>query len=372
MDPSSQPSRLSRRRRILFAFITVSLTVISVFLVSEILMRWYGFRPWAPLPLFIAKDPPGPYFQAHPTRGFSHVPGRSRLTLVGDYTFRVTHRDDGLRITQPLTTPSLVPRKQIWIFGCSFTHGFSVSDEGTYPWILQSKLPDYEVVNFGTDGYGDVQSLIQFRETLKDGRKPAVVVVAYAHFHDLRNAMTRTWRKNLLGDSRIGPINCPYGKLSPDGKLVIVSEVVRYPGEFLLRHSALLNYLDERLNSYLNEKYDEPPRGSSTSTTHEVSKAVLLEFWDECKANGIPFILAGISDDPRTAEMLDYFKSKGAPTVDISVDRRIIENTNFPFDWHPSVRANRQTAQKLADFLTAGFVDHADPAKPLDSTPAPR
>lgn len=358
MNPTTRPRLLSRRRKILFALITVTFTVISIALVSEIVMRWSGFRPWTSPPLFIATDPPGPYFRLHPTRGFAHVPGQSRFTLAGDYTFKVTHRDDGLRITHPLTTPISVDKKQIWIFGCSFTHGFGVSDEGTYPWILQSRLPDYEVVNFGTDGYGDVQSLVQLRETLKNGKKPAIVVVAYTFFHDMRNAMTRSWRKNLLSDNRLGQISCPYGKLGPDGNLVIDYERLRYPGEFLLRHSALLNYLDERLNSYLDVKYDLTPAGPSMA--HEVSKAVLLEFWNECKANGIPFILAGISQDPRTANMLDFFKNKGAPTVDISVDRRIIRNTNYPIDLHPSVIANTQSAQKLEAFLAEGFLDPPD------------
>ena len=322
-------------------------------------MRWSGFKAWTSPPLFVAIDPPGPYLRKHPTRGFAHVPGKFRLTLVRDYSFTVTHGDDGLRITHPLTTPISEAKKQIWIFGCSFTHGFSVSDEGTYPWILQSRLPDYEVVNFGTDGYGTVQSMIQFRETLRDGKKPALVVVAYAYFHDMRNAMTRTWRKDLSGNNRLDPISFPYARLNSDGKLIIVSEQLRYSGEFVLRHSALLNYLDDRLNSYLEKKFDLTQSGPSM--THEVSKAVLEEFWNECKANGIRFILAGISHDPRTAEMLNYFKNKGATTVDISVDSSITENTNYPFDVHPSVRANTQSAQKLHAFLAEGFLDPLAP-----------
>src|SRR6185503_2200430 len=122
-------------------------------------------------------------------------PGQLRLTLMNDYSFRVTHLSNGLRITHPLADPIAENRDQIWIFGCSFTHGFGVNDDGTYPWILQSRLTGYEIVNFGTDGYGSVQSLIQFEEALQAGRKPALVIVAYASFHDMRNAMTRLWRK---------------------------------------------------------------------------------------------------------------------------------------------------------------------------------
>lgn len=351
---NSKPRPLSRRKRILFALITITLTITLIGLVGETLMRWSGFKAWTSPPLFVAIDPPGPYFRKHPTRGFAHVPGRYRLTLEKGYSFTVTHDDNGLRITRPITTPNPAAKKPIWIFGCSFTHGFSVSDEETYPWILQSELPDYEVVNFGTDGYGTVQSLIQFRETLKDGGKPAIVVVAYASFHDMRNAMTRTWRKDLSGNNSADPISFPYARLSSDGKLVIANEPLRYPGEFLLRHSALLNYLDDRLNSYLTKRFDATQ--SRPSMTEQVSRAVLEEFRNECKAEGIPFVLAGISYDPRTAEMLAYFQKQGMSTVDISVDSKIVENTNYPFDVHPSFRANIQSAQKLRAFLAQGFL----------------
>jgi hypothetical protein len=181
-----------------------------------------------------------------------------------------------------------------------------------------------------------------------------MVVVAYAYFHDMRNAMTRTWRKDLSGNNSPDPISCPYARLNSDGKLVIVNEPLRYPGEFLLRHSALLNYLDDRLNSYLTKRLDATQ--SRPSMTEQVSRAVLEEFWNECQAEGIPFVLAGISYDPRTAEMLAYFKNKGAPTVDISVDSKIVGNTNYPFDVHPSASANTQSAQKLRAFLAQGFL----------------
>src|SRR6185503_10803191 len=106
MNPTdSKPRLLSRRRKRVFVFITVTSTVILIAFVTEAVMRWTGFTPWAAPPLFAAVDPPGPYFRAHPTRGFAHVPGQLRLTLMNDYSFRVTHLSNGLRITHPLADP---------------------------------------------------------------------------------------------------------------------------------------------------------------------------------------------------------------------------------------------------------------------------
>ena len=38
--------------------------------------------------------------------------------------------------------------------GCSFTFGWGVDDDHTWPWLLKENLPGYEVVNIGTNGYG--------------------------------------------------------------------------------------------------------------------------------------------------------------------------------------------------------------------------
>jgi hypothetical protein len=103
----------------------------------------------------------------------------------------VTHGPDTLRITHPPNGPTSAARPQIWIFGCSFTHGWSLSDEQTYPWQVQRRIPEYEVVNFGVSGYGTVQSLIQFREALEQRSRSDVAIIAYASFHDERNTFSR-------------------------------------------------------------------------------------------------------------------------------------------------------------------------------------
>ena len=49
--------------------------------------------------------------------------------------------------------------------------------------------------------------------------------------------------------------------------------------------------------------------------------------------------------------MLKFAEKNGIPKVDISVDRNIAENTNRPYDAHPSAVANRKYAEKLERFL---------------------
>src|SRR3989442_4574849 len=50
----------------------------------------------------------------------------------------------------------------------------------SYPWLLQEKFPNYDVVNFGVMGYGTVQSLIQDRKSTR--LNSSHVRISYAVF----------------------------------------------------------------------------------------------------------------------------------------------------------------------------------------------
>ncbi len=127
------------------------------------------------------------------------------MTLNGAYVFTATNLANTLRITHPLATyPAPDAKKEIWIFGDSVTYGWSVNDEETFPWLLQEKFPDYEVVNFGVQGYSTLNSLIQLREALQNGKKPKLVILSYASWVSRKTTISLTtltrapWRINSM------------------------------------------------------------------------------------------------------------------------------------------------------------------------------
>jgi hypothetical protein len=63
------------------------------------------------------------------------------------------------------------------------------------------------------------------------------------------------------------------------------------------------------------------------------------------------FLLAGIAEDARTAEMLAFARSKGLMALDISVDSKRPEYQNLPHDSHPSPLANASYAERLEGFI---------------------
>ena len=119
-------------------------------LVGEIVARSRGMLPFAAQPADIRVEPGGKLFRVLPEGGFGHFPGEFKVTLLTGYEFRVTHGTNGLRVTHPPLAPDEKRRPELWILGCSLTHGWSLNDEDTYPWRVQAALPEFEVVNVST------------------------------------------------------------------------------------------------------------------------------------------------------------------------------------------------------------------------------
>jgi hypothetical protein len=334
---------LSRGKRFLFSSIVCFFCVITFLFLAEVVLRKKGFSPWILPPPYLSIEPAGNYYVQDATLGYFLRPGDLKITLPGPYSFKVTHLSNGLRITHPLNSYSEKPRKEVWIFGCSLTHGWALNDDQTYPWLLQEKLPNHEVVNFGGDGYSTLQSLLQFQQALEKGQRPALVILAYASMHDVRNTLTRSWMKiRTPGRGYVpGSISLPYMRWSPDKQPELLYKPLDYKGFPLRNYSALANFLDDKYNESLEKTYH----------SHEISSLLIEDFASLCKTNGSQFVIAGIMGDLTTIEMLEYFNQKGVMTVDISVDLSLKENTNLPYDGHPSAIANQQYARKLDLFL---------------------
>jgi hypothetical protein len=340
-DILARPKRSPRKRLSFYLVYLVSLLLFSA-MAAEVLARLTGHHPWVIKQVDIRVEPGGKFYQTHPTLGYRHLPGEFRVTLNGAYVFKATNLANTLRITHPLATyPAPDAKKEIWIFGDSVTYGWSVNDEETFPWLVQEKFPDYEVVNFGVQGYSTLHSLIQLREALQNGKKPGLVILNYASWDDVRNTFIRSRRKMLSIASYLGPVNQPYARLNNDGKLNIFMDAETYREFPLMRYSAFVHALEESYDGYEGRH----------AHSHEVTKAIVREISELCRANGIELVVAGLTSDPTTSDMLLYCQREGIRTTSIWVDLSIKENNNLPYDSHPSALAHKQYSEKLKAFL---------------------
>lgn len=127
--------------------------------------------------------------------GYRCIPGVHRLAMVSQgrrKEFTVTIGEDGYRITgrqQAAGRPALV------LHGCSFTWGYLLNDEETYPWRLQERLPEYVVRNLAQNGFGTAHAYLQARSL---DPPPAAAIVVYAAFHKPRNSPSAEWMKQMV------------------------------------------------------------------------------------------------------------------------------------------------------------------------------
>jgi hypothetical protein len=328
----------------LFRLVGLLLPLVLFFLAAEIVLRVRGFAPFSPRPENFIVEPGGRFYARHPRLGYTLIPGRFRVTLPDGYSFEATHGEDTHRLTRPPGGDRFDGRKGVWIFGCSFTHGWGLNDAETYPWLLQEKLPGHEVVNFGVEGYGTIQGLIQYREALQNGT-PEVAIIAYASFHDERNTFSRQTRKLAVVYNKLGPTIQPYARLNQKGALdyyFTATDEVAYTEFPLMRYSSLVTYLEVRYNQV----------DALLNRSHETSKALIREFADLSRQHRVKLVVAGIVSDRQTSDMLEYCRGLGISALDISVDLTKKENTNWPHDLHPSRRATEEYANRLAAFLS--------------------
>ena len=311
---------------------------------GEMLVRGEGWRPWSRADPGVQINPGGRLARLHPTLGYTHLPGRYTVTLADGFSFRMTHGPDTLRITSSTDPGTPDVRPEIWVLGCSATHGWSLNDKETYPWLLQKRFPDYRVLNFGVSGYGTLQSLIQFREALATGGpRPKIVVLAYGDFHDARNTFARQRRKEVAPWNRLGSMQQPYARLTPTGQLELAMTEVEFTEVPFMTSSALINKLES--------KYDEFEVAFLNS--HRVSEALMLEINELAVENGSTLIVAGIWNGALTKDMLEFAAGKQIRALDISVDTSRSEYNNLPHDIHPSALANRHYADQIGNYLAA-------------------
>lgn len=336
------PRERRGRRRLLAVAVFGTLALLLALGLLEGLARGLGHRPYAPVPVNLKVEPGARLFQAHPTLGYTHVPGAFTVTLPGGYAFRMTHDEHTLRITRPPGTV-VTNRPGLWVMGCSFVHGWSLNDEETMPWQLQKLLPEFEVFNFGVNGYGTLHAWLQYQDFSRRLPRPRCVVVDYAYFHDERNVLTRARRKAVAPYNRLGPIQQPWARLDRHGCVLVEHTPLDYapwPGQ---QTFALVNWWEEGYCA-LESRWT---RGQA------VSIALLQSFARQCREEGVGLVVAGITRGKDTAHVLQACAAVGIPTVDIAVSLSEPGSRNLPHDEHPSARSQAEYARKLAEYLRA-------------------
>lgn len=316
--------------------------ILLVFLcIIEIGFRIHGHETYPGKIPDIAVVPDGKYFQEDSILGYKHRAGEYDITLKKEYGFSTHHDSNTLRLTSQLAENTSILKPSIWIFGCSFTHGWSINDHETFPWILQSKLDDFTITNWGVSGYGTVHFYLQFKEALKKRKKPNMIIINHADFHFERNSFSFQRRRNVSKWNFLGDLHQPYCTLDNNEKMHIQYANKEYNSWWLSKYSTLAYYFQIRYESYVDGKNKE---NEKIITSMLLDKIISL-----AKENEIETIITNIGSDPEFIQK--YAKKKTVPFVDISVDIKESKYNNLPYDAHPNSTSNIIYTDKLYSFL---------------------
>ena len=134
-------------------------------------------------------------------------------------TIKITFLKTGLRKTYEQQNNTRDDRPKIIFVGGSFTQGWAISDNETFPWKVQENFPSFEVLNFGTGGYGTYQSLMTLEQIMPFTEDPILIVYGFNQFHEMRNVAPADWLAALSFYSHRGHVFVPYVTLDWDGNL---------------------------------------------------------------------------------------------------------------------------------------------------------
>ena len=212
--PSDRPAARDASRPAVVAAVVATWLVLLVG-IAEGVPRLFGYRTWK----FADDERTNPRLhEAEPRLGWVNEPGHYVLPpwVEGGPEVEITYLPDGSRATGAERGGG---RPRVAFVGCSVTAGYGLSDPDTFAWKIQQKHPELEVVNFGTAGYGTVQSLLRMETVLGDA-PPRLVLYGFISKHEPRNVATYTWLRGLQLHSRRGHVSPPYVSLGKNGALV--------------------------------------------------------------------------------------------------------------------------------------------------------
>lgn len=303
--------------------------------------RQLGFAPWTDAP---DNRKPKAY-EFDPVRGWRNKPGVYQITY-GTTDVVTTHTAGGARATGPGDADDS-GRPAIVLVGCSITEGTSISDWETLGWKLQQRFPQYEVINFGTGGYGAYQSLLLLEDYFQKTTNQTLAVVYGGWIGHADRDVAVWWYFKEMALRNRGQFQLPYADVDAQNRLS------RYPPA-RFRFLAL-----QRRSALFTAGYDLALRLRGRGRERRkvaVWKAVITEMDKLCARHGARFGVAMLIQHEEAPMLQEFFDNRGIRFVDCCPpDWEPNASWKVPLDGHPSDSCNTyyldQLAPKLVEWL---------------------
>ena len=202
--------------------------------------------------------------------------------------------------------------------------------------MLQKKLPDYVVKNYGVSGYSVANVFALYNKKL-ELNKGDIVIYAYLSEHENR------YRKSVLKAIHDSPFQMK-NYIVLDENLNIKCLQNNYKLNPLCRYFVSINLLDDIYNEHTDNQ----------KKAHKIAIEAIEKLNSLCNQHECTFILCGIESDSQTKLTIRELSNKNVQAFDISVD---LGNNKYRLidDDHPNANANKVFASKIYSILE-GFL----------------
>ena len=323
--------------------ITIFIAVIIGLLFAEVLLRILGIKPWK----YIVINE-GEIFKPDPTLGWRAkegsyvIPPNNQLSKQ----FHISFGKDGQRKTGENNGNV---DGEILVIGGSFTQGWGVNNEDTFPSKLQKNYTNFKVYNFGQGGYGSIQSLLLLEEQIPKMKSPKLVIYGFIEHHEYRNTARDQWLRTLAKYSRRGAVKTPYGSIGNNNKLIIHSPI-GYINLPLKEVSSLVTLFEK---AYMKQRTKKGFSRDSQRKKQQkiVTEKAFIRMSEISNKFDADFILVILDwSNPYTKDHYESFLKKNEIKF-VNCTIPLIDEMVLFGDYHPSEKAHTYYNDCLNDYI---------------------
>lgn len=310
-------------------------SVIVAFALAEIALRVTGIAPARYLTIDLSEPT---MHEPHKVLGWKGIEGSYVLPpyAAGGSEFKFSLLARGDRRTRK---DGAATGQEVVFVGGSFTQGWAIGDEETFAWKLQERFPNYDVLNFGTGGYGTYQSLLVLERELPGMKSPRLVVYSFIFHHETRNVAEASWLRALSLFSKRGMPRVPFVTVADDGRLV------RHPPQgyprlpFRLRSATI---------SLMGDAYTWLRAGGRASQKTQATRLLMREMANTAREYDAELLVVLLSAPPKmAAAYIDYLNGESIAVADCSR----VPMTTVAGEGHPDGATNTRWADCISDAL---------------------
>ncbi len=329
------------------ATLRILLSLLAILAGAEIALRALGFTPYSPSPTHVLAEPAGAVIP-HPEYGISLNPGAYQITINEGLHYQATHLGDSSRLSFP--PPDILPEKEIYFYGCSFTYGMGVSDEETFPALLQQSFPEYRVKNYACPGWSSLHALLIMKKQLERGERPELAVLGYTSLQDARNQLSGIqqsyWREAMfpgLPETATRQASFPYARQKGNSLKISYKPLAEFERRWALSKYSATAYRLE--NAISNIRY-------GFTDKYELTERIIREMADLCREEGVRFILMALDKSDSAEKLAVFCRKEHIEFVDATLDISDNRYNLSPYDSHPNKEAHQFYAQRIVSYLS--------------------